>query len=70
MSGKFRDKFRKLPKEFYIRSSVIVAKELIGKYLFRNTGEEILSGIIVETEAYTELTPPHIRTMVRHREMK
>jgi DNA-3-methyladenine glycosylase len=52
------NKFRKLPKEFYIRSSVIVAKELIGKYLFRNTGKEILSGIIVETEAYTGRTDP------------
>jgi DNA-3-methyladenine glycosylase len=52
------NRFRKLPKEFYIRSSVIVAKELIGKYLFRNTGKEILSGIIVETEAYTGRTDP------------
>lgn len=52
------NKFRKLPKEFYIRSSVIVAKELIGKVLFRNTGKEILSGIIVETEAYTGRTDP------------
>ena len=59
MHDKFKgSKFRKLPKEFYIRSSVIVAKELIGKYLFRNTGKEILSGIIVETEAYTGRTDP------------
>jgi DNA-3-methyladenine glycosylase len=59
MPVKFKgNKFRKLPKEFYIRSSVIVAKELIGKYLFRNTGKGILSGIIVETEAYTGRTDP------------
>ncbi len=51
-------KFRKLPKEFYLRSAVTAAKELIGKYIFRNTGTKILSGIIVETEAYTGRTDP------------
>jgi DNA-3-methyladenine glycosylase len=52
------DKFRKLPKEFYLRSAVITAKELIGKYIFRKAGKIILSGIIVETEAYTGRTDP------------
>lgn len=52
------NKFRKLPKEFYLRSAVTAAKELIGKYIFRNTGANILSGIIVETEAYTGRTDP------------
>jgi DNA-3-methyladenine glycosylase len=47
--------FRKLPKEFYLRSAVTVAKELIGKYIFRIKGKHVLSGIIVETEAYTGL---------------
>lgn len=51
-------RFRKLPKKFYLRNSVIVAKELIGKYLFRRLGEKTLSGIIVETEAYTGRTDP------------
>jgi DNA-3-methyladenine glycosylase len=51
-------RFRKLPREFYLRSAVIVAKDLIGKYIFRNTGKEIFSGIIVETEAYTGLNDP------------
>jgi DNA-3-methyladenine glycosylase len=54
MSGKFR----KLPKEFYLRSAVITAKELIGKYIFRIIGGKTLSGIIVETEAYTGRTDP------------
>jgi DNA-3-methyladenine glycosylase len=52
------DKFSVLPKEFYLRSAVIVAKDLIGKYIFRNTGKEVLSGIIVETEAYTGRNDP------------
>lgn len=50
--------FSVLPKNFYLRSSVIVAKELLGKHIFRNTGKEILSGIIVETEAYTGRNDP------------
>jgi DNA-3-methyladenine glycosylase len=52
------DKFRKLPKEFYLRSAVITAKELIGKYIIRKIGQKTLSGIIVETEAYTGRTDP------------
>ncbi len=51
-------KFRKLPREFYLRGAVIVAKELIGKYIFRRLEKETLSGIIVETEAYTGRTDP------------
>lgn len=51
-------KYRKLPKKFYQRSAVITAKELIGKYIFRTIGNKTLSGIIVETEAYTGRTDP------------
>jgi DNA-3-methyladenine glycosylase len=51
-------RFRKLPREFYVRSAVIVARELIGKYIFRSTGNTVLSGIIVETEAYTGRNDP------------
>jgi len=45
-------------KSFYFRSTEIVAKELIGKKLVRNTSNTYsktrvrLSGIIIETEAY------------------
>ncbi|MBN2100580.1 DNA-3-methyladenine glycosylase [Candidatus Dojkabacteria bacterium] len=42
----------KLPREFYIRDTVTVAKELLGKSLTRATKEGITTGIIVETEAY------------------
>jgi DNA-3-methyladenine glycosylase len=41
-----------LNKEFYLRSPEIVAKELLGKILVKKTDKEILSGMIVETEAY------------------
>jgi DNA-3-methyladenine glycosylase len=52
------NKFRKLLKEFYKRSAVITAKELIGKYIIRKIGRKTLSGIIVETEAYTGRNDP------------
>jgi DNA-3-methyladenine glycosylase len=45
--------YKKLPKEFYIRKCLPVAKELIGKILVRRKGRKLYSGIIVETEAYT-----------------
>ncbi|MEG0773474.1 DNA-3-methyladenine glycosylase [Clostridium sp.] len=42
----------KLNKEFYKRDTLIVAQELLGKKLVHNINGKILSGIIVETEAY------------------
>jgi DNA-3-methyladenine glycosylase len=41
-----------LPRSFYTRSTLTVAKELLGKVLVRNMNGTILSGMIVETEAY------------------
>ena len=46
-------KYKKLPKDFYTRKCLTVAKELIGKVLIRKKGNKVYSGIIVETEAYT-----------------
>ena len=40
-----------LPKEFYQRDTVIVAKDLLGKKLVRKIGNYEMSGIIIETDA-------------------
>jgi DNA-3-methyladenine glycosylase len=53
-----RNKYKKLPKIFYTRGAVTVAKELIGKLLVFNNDRKLLSGIIVETEAYTGKNDP------------
>ena len=42
----------KLPREFYLRDGLTVARELIGKKLVTNLRGALTSGIIVETEAY------------------
>src|SRR5207237_2288577 len=52
------NKYVKHPKEFYLRSSIIVAKELLRNVLVRKKGKKIYSGIIVETEAYTGRNDP------------
>lgn len=41
-----------LPRKFYARDTVVVAKELLGKKLVRKIGKTTISGIITETEAY------------------
>ncbi|MGI0076809.1 MAG: DNA-3-methyladenine glycosylase, partial [Nitrosopumilaceae archaeon] len=41
-----------LPRSFYSRNTVNVAKDLLGKTLVRKIGSKIISGIITETEAY------------------
>lgn len=43
----------KLEFSYYLNQDVLfLAKDLLGKVLFTNTGGEITAGIIVETEAY------------------
>jgi DNA-3-methyladenine glycosylase len=44
--------FKTLPEKFYIRDTISVAKELPGKILVKKEGKKILSGKIVEVEAY------------------
>ena len=41
-----------LPRKFYINDTKQVAKDLLGKELVRKIGRQVLSGIIIETEAY------------------
>ena len=41
-----------LPKDFYNRGPIVVARELLGKLLVRRTRDGLCTGRIVETEAY------------------
>ncbi len=43
---------RILPREFFNRDAVTVARELLGKLLVRREGRRLLAGRIVEDEAY------------------
>lgn len=46
-----------LKRDFYERNTIQVAKDLLGCKLCRKIDGKILSGIIVETEAYTQNDP-------------
>lgn len=48
---------RALNTDFYLRETTAVARELIGSVLMRRTAKGILSGRIVETEAYISNDP-------------
>jgi DNA-3-methyladenine glycosylase len=44
--------FSPLPRSFYEPSAKVVARELLGHFLIRNTPKGLCGGAIVETEAY------------------
>jgi DNA-3-methyladenine glycosylase len=48
---------QKLPPSFYTRRTLTVAKDLLGKIFVRKVGKKILSGKIVEVEAYLHNDP-------------
>ena len=49
---------KRLPRKFYARNTVKVARDLLGKTLVRKTGNKIISGTIIETEAYRHKDDP------------
>jgi len=48
----------KLPQVFYARPTLEIARDLIGKTLYRQTQGGVTAGIIVETEAYVAAIDP------------
>jgi len=49
-----------LPQSFYARSACLVAVELLGKRLVRLLDDKLVSGFIVETEAYCDADEPDL----------
>lgn len=47
-----------LPRAFYARPTLDVARDLIGKTLLRRTADGVVGGVIVETEAYISAVDP------------
>ncbi len=48
----------RLPRDFFARDPVTVARELLGKLLVRREGRQLLAGRIVEAEAYLGAADP------------
>lgn len=51
-------KYKPLPRIFYLRDSVTVSRELLGKIIVKKERNKLLIAKIVETEAYIGLTDP------------
>jgi len=47
-----------IPRTFYERDTIKVARDLLGKNLIRTIGKQTISGIITETEAYRYTDDP------------
>ena len=51
-----------LPRGFYQRPTVVVARELLGKLLVRRSGEEVVALRLTEVEAYLGVDDPACHT--------
>ena len=47
-----------LPRKFYMNDTKQAAKDLLGKTLVRKIGNHVLTGVIIETEAYEGKNDP------------
>ena len=60
-----------LPRKFYMNDTKQVARDLLGKTLVRKIGNQVLSGIIIETEAYRgKMTRPVMHLEKKLNEIK
>jgi DNA-3-methyladenine glycosylase len=50
-----------LPRRFYDRPTLLVARQLLGKVLVHRRGRTVTSGVIVEVEAYIGESDPAAR---------
>jgi len=58
MANRFQQTLTILPRTFYSRDTVIVAKSLLGKKIVRKIGKQEITGTIIETEAYRHRDDP------------
>jgi len=58
MANKFQQTLTILPRTFYSRDTITVAKSLLGKKIVRKIDKHEMSGIIIETEAYRHKDDP------------
>jgi DNA-3-methyladenine glycosylase len=49
---------KKIPRSFYLRPTLTIARELLGKHIVRSHRGTMLIGMIVETEAYCGALDP------------
>jgi DNA-3-methyladenine glycosylase len=59
-----KSRLRALPRSYYNRDTRLVAPDLLGKILVRRQGRKLLTGRIVEVEAYPGAADPASHTFI------